>query len=100
MRRVLQSRTPDRVPRVLRARLAARRRRGVAGRPEGASTDNTTTNATTLGVFRAVVEASVDDAIAAAAAEAPPRLGEAVATLRYGARAVQQLGNGNVRYIF
>ena len=58
------------------------------------------TSATTLGVFRAVVEASVDDAIAAAAAEAPPRLGEAVATLPYGARAVQPLGNGNVRYIF
>ena len=64
------------------------------------STDNATLSATTIGVFRAVVEASVNDAIAAAAAEAPPRLGEAVATLRYGARAVQQLGNGNVRYIF
>ena len=58
------------------------------------------TSATTIGVFRAVVDASVDDAIAAAAAEAPPRLGEAVATLPYGARAVQPLGNGNVRYIF
>ena len=58
------------------------------------------TSATTLGVFRAVVDASVDDAIAAAAAEAPPRLGVAVATLPYGARAVQPLGNGNVRYIF
>ena len=58
------------------------------------------TSATTLGVFRAVVEASVNDAIAAAAAEAPPRLGETVATLPYGAREVQPLGNGNVRYIF
>jgi hypothetical protein len=58
------------------------------------------TSATTIGVFRAVVDASVDDAIAAAAAEAPPRLGEAVATLPYGARAVEPLGNGNVRYIF
>ena len=58
------------------------------------------TSATTIGVCRAVVDASVDDAIAAAAAEAPPRLGETVATLPYGARAVQQLGNGNVRYIF
>ena len=58
------------------------------------------TSATTIGVFRAVVDASVDDAIAAAAAEAPPRLGATVATLPYGARAVQQLGNGNVRYIF
>ena len=64
------------------------------------STDNATTSATTLGVFRAVVEASVNDAVAAAAAEAPPRFGETVATLRYGARAVQQLGNGNVRYNF
>ena len=64
------------------------------------STDDAILSATTLGVFRAVVEASVDDAIAAAAAEAPPRLGETVATLPYGARAVQQLGNGNVRYIF
>ena len=58
------------------------------------------TSATTIGVFRAVVDASVDDAIAAAAAEAPPRLGETVATLPYGARAVQPLGDGNVRYIF
>ena len=58
------------------------------------------TSATTIGVFRAVVDASVNDAIAAAAAEAPPRLGETVATLPYGARAVQPLGNGNVRYIF
>ena len=43
-----------------------------------------------------------NDAIAAAATEAGPRLGVTVAraTLRYGARAVQQLGNGNVRYIF
>ena len=66
------------------------------------STDDAILSATTLGVFRAVVEASVDDAIAAAAAEAGPRLGATVAraTLRYGARAVQQLGNGNVRYIF
>ena len=43
---------------------------------------------------------TVDDAIAAAAAEAPPRHRETVATLPYGARAVQPLGNGNVRYIF
>ena len=64
------------------------------------STDNATLSATTIGVFRAVVDASVDDAIAAAAAEAPPRHRETVATLPYGARAVQPLGNGNVRYIF
>ena len=39
-------------------------------------------------------------ATAAAAAEPGALRGATVATLRYGARAVQQLGNGNVRYIF
>ena len=51
-------------------------------------------------MFRAVTDASVDDAIAAAAAEAPPRLGEPVATLPYGARAVRGVATATERPVY